>query len=296
MRLLIPVLLAVLASMTACGPREGQASADPSNADPSKPRVSDTSVANPAESAAPSKPASTRREIHPMAAAAAKAHMDGLLAKRKTLEDQLATVKSMIARYTSRYGEQWSPDPDPKQPWRTLIGRTLAAAPVNPFSPPDVATHIAVIDAPGATGEAVSPKTAGWVWNEFDRTLYAASDSAAFAAAEREERRRVIRDTYGPHLSSTLRTLRGQVVLYTLYETPLWGPGEVASQQWTPLLDAGYIFETPDNPMSPREVSQRIVEIAVHGADGESVRPEIAGWVWNSTDRVLYAAGYRDGD
>ncbi len=293
MKLLIPALLVALASTTACGPREGQASADP---DQSKAHPSDTSVVTGVESATPSKPSSTRREIHPMAAAAAKAHMDGLLAKRKTLEDQLATVQSMIGRFTTRYGEQWSPDPDPKQPWRTLIGRTLAAAPINPFSPPDVATNIAVIDVPGATGDAVSPKTAGWVWNKFDHTLYAARDSAALAAAEREERRRVVRNTYGPHLASTLRSLRGQVVLYTLYETPLWSPGEVTSQQWTPLLNAGYIFETPDNPMSPREVSQRIVEIAVRGADGESVSPEIAGWVWNSTDRVLYAAGYRDGD
>jgi hypothetical protein len=93
---------------------------------------------------------------------------------------------------------------------------------------------------------------------------------------------------------STLRTLRGQIALYTLYETPLWTPGEVASQQWEPLFDAGYIFETPDNPLSPREIADVIVEVAVRGADGESVSPLAAGWVWNSKDRMLFAAGYRE--
>ena len=229
-----------------------------------------------------------------MATAAAKAHMDDLLAKRRDLETQVERVQSMIARHSMRSGEPWSPDPDPKQPWGTLVGPSLERAPVNPFSPARVASRIAVIDKPGATGETVRPKTAGWVWNEHDHTLDAARDSAAIRASEREDRRRLIRNAYGPHLTSTLQTLRGQVVLYSLYETPLWGPGEVATEQWAPLINAGYIFDAPDNPLAPREVSGLIVEVAASGADGESVNPRIAGWVWNSVDRKLFAAGYRE--
>ena len=290
MRLLIPTLVVVFATMTACGPREGQASND---ADPSPARPSDTPVITAVESAVPSKSESVRRPIHPMAAAAARAHMDDLVAKRTLLESRLDKLQSMLARHTRRYGQPWSPDADPTQPWGSLIGRTRTAAPVNPFSPAGVATHIAVIDTPGAGGETVSPKTVGWVWNKVDRTLDAAMNSAAVRASEREQRRRVIATTYGPHLMSELRTLRGQIALYTLYETPLWIPGEVAWQQWEPLLNAGYIFDTPDNPLSPREVAELIVEVSVRGAAGESVNPSVAGWVWNSTDRMLFAAGYR---
>ena len=290
MRLLIPTLLVVLAAMTACGPREGQATdTRQDDADPSTVRAQDSPVITAVEPASPSKPASARRKTHPIAAAAAKTHMDGLIAKRKQLERQLDSVNSMVARYASRTGRSWSPDPGSNAPWGSLD-----AAPVNPFSPAKVATQITVIDAPGAGGETVNPKTAGWVWNKSDRTLDAAMDSAAVRASEREQRRRVIATTYGPYLLSTLRTLRGQIALYTLYETPLWIPGEVASQQWAPLFDAGYIFETPDNPLSPREVADVIVEVAVRGADGESVSPSVAGWVWNSKDRMLFAAGYRE--
>jgi hypothetical protein len=215
--------------------------------------------------------------------------MDGLIARRQELERQLDRVNSMVARYASRTGRSWSPDPGSHTPW----GR-LDAVPVNPFSPAKVATHITVIDTPGAGGETVNPKTAGWVWNKTDRTLDAAMDSAAVRASEREQNRRVIASTYGPYLMSTLRTLRGQIALYTLYETPLWIPGEVATQQWGPLFDSGYIFETPDNPLSPRAISDVIVEVNVRGADGESVSPSAAGWVWNSKDRMLFAAGYRE--
>ncbi len=290
MKLLIPTLLVVLATLTACGPREGQASdARQNGADPATARRSDRSAVTAVESAVHSEPASARRPTH----AAARAHLDGLIAKRKVLERRLDAVRSMLARHARRYGRPWSPDPDPTRPWGTLIGRTRDAAPKNPFSPEDVATHIAVIDVPGAGGETVSPKIAGWVWNTADRTLDAAMDSAAFRASGREQQRRVIATTYGPHLMSTLRTLRGQIALYTVYETPLWIPGEVASQQWAPLLDSGYIFDTPDNPLSPREVAGLIVEVAVRGADGEAVSPAIAGWVWNTTDRMLFAAGYR---
>ncbi len=291
MRWLIPTLAVVLATMTACGPREGQASND---ANPSTARSSDTPVITAVESAAPAESESGRQPIHPMAAAAAKAHMDGLLAKRAILDSELDQLQTMLARHASRYGRPWSPGPDVTQPWDTLIARTRNDAPVNPFSPAKVATHIVVLDTRGAGGETVSPKTAGWVWNKTSQTLEAATDSAAVRASEREQRRRVIATTYGPHLMAELRTLRGQIALYTLYETPLWIPGEVASQQWAPLLNAGYIFDTPDNPISPREVAELIVEVTDRGADGESVNPSVAGWVWNTTDRMLFAAGYRE--
>ncbi len=297
MRLLILALLTVAAGMTACGPRDGQASPSPGARHTSESTApgSDVRSLTAIESAAAPDPApeKTRQPIHPMAAAAAKAHLDGLIAKRKMLESQLGTVRSIIARH-NRYGQSWLPDPDRTQSWETLIGQGLDTAPINPFSPSDVASHIAFIDDPGAGGELVSPKTAGWVWNEHDRTLDAARDSAALRVSEREERRRLIRTTYGPHLASQLRTLRGQIALYSLYETPLWGPNEVASQQWAPLIDAGYIFETPVNPLCPRDVSRLIVEVTARGANGGSVSPNMAGWVWNSVDRKLFAAGYHE--
>jgi hypothetical protein len=46
--------------------------------------------------------------------------------------------------------------------------------------------------------------------------------------------------------------------------------------------------------MSPRDRCTTIVEIGTEGARGKAVDPASAGWVWNSADRKLYAAGYDD--
>ena len=236
--------------------------------------------------------APANRPVDPRIAALAEAHIEELMAKYYLLGSELQTVRAQLELFSLR-GRPWSPGPDAQQPWEELIDLGfLQAEPVNPLSPRKVATRIHVIDEPGATGEAVSPKTAGWVWNSADGTLDVARDSAAIAACRREHDLRVIRESAGPFLNPLLATLRGQVVLYQLYEADLWRDGSVAKLQWRPLIRAGYIGDPPVNPLSPGEVCTKIVEIRTSGARGSAVDTDTAGWVWNSADRELYAAGY----
>jgi hypothetical protein len=211
-----------------------------------------------------------------------------------TLERQTDDLRNVLKAYRARRGTSWAPDPDSDAPWAPLIQeRLLRGVPANPFSPPDVATRIDVVRTPGKTGEIVNPKAAGWVWNSTDEILYAAQDSAAIRACRREDYRRTMRDKVGPYLDPRLELLRAQISLYQLYESDdLWRPGEVADEQWDPLIRAGYVSVAPQNPMSPPQLSTTIVEVADTGVSGSAIDPASAGWVWNSADDRLYAAGY----
>ncbi len=266
-------------ALPGCGPAESRAKSRQAASEPPTPATA---------------PAPPERRVDPRIVALAEAHIEELMAKYYLLGSRLQNVRAQLELFSLR-GRSWSPGPDSKQPWEELIGRGfLEAEPVNPLSPRKVATRIHVINEPGATGEAVSPKTAGWVWNSADGTLDAARDSAAIAACRREHDLRVIREKAGPFLDPVLATLRGQVALYQLYEADLWRDGSVAKLQWRPLIRAGYIGDPPVNPLSPGEVCTKIVEIRTSGARGSAVDTDAAGWVWNSADRELYAAGYDD--
>ena len=73
-----------------------------------------------------------------------------------------------------------------------------------------------------------------------------------------------------------------------------WPDGQVGSLQWAPLLGPEYLPQAPRNMLSPEPVASRLVEVMVPGADGTSVDPSSAGWVWNSADKQRYAAGGAD--
>jgi hypothetical protein len=272
--------------LTGCGPSESRAQ--------DAAEVPDRVHIGPAaKTPAPDTPAPSR-PVHPTVAAMVAAHIEGLMADYHMLESEAEEVRSAVEAFRARHGRAWSPDPLSPRPWEELIRRRLLRdEPVNPFSPPDVAAGIHVIREPRAAGEAVSPKTAGWVWNSADEVLDAAKDSAAIRACRLEQKRRTLREKVGPYLDPRLKLLRAQITLYQLYEAGiLWGPGKVAEQQWAPLVDAGYLTVTPQNPLSPAGKRSTIVEIRTAGAGGSTVDPDSAGWVWNSADRRLYAAGY----
>jgi hypothetical protein len=289
-------LLAVLL-LAGCGPRESQARARaetrarrPAPAT-EKPAPEPVAAPKPApQEAAPPAP------INPMIEQMARAHIEGLMADYQTLINQVENMRSVIQRYRGRRGRGWAPSSDGSGPWDELIrAGFLRREPVNPFSPAGMGGHVHVVGEPGVGGETVSPKIAGWVWNSADKALDVARDSAAIRACSREHERRYLRETVGPYLDSRLELMRAQIALYRLYESDhLWEPGEVAREQWRPLVRAGYVSSAPRNPMSPDDRCTSIVEITEAGARGRSVDPDAAGWVWNSTDRKLYAAGYDD--
>ncbi|MHC4218880.1 MAG: hypothetical protein ACYSU7_10550 [Planctomycetota bacterium] len=280
--------------LTGCGPREGQARARAEVKPPRAAETRDQAAAKPelvttsADTATSPPP-----PVHPTVAAMAEAHIEGLMADYHALSGQVENVRTAVTAY-GRRGRVWTPDLSGSQPWNDLIRtRLLWEEPANPFSPPEVAAQVHVIEEPGVAGESVSPRTAGWVWNSTDEVLEVARDSAAIRACGREAKRRTIREQVGPYLDPRLELIRAQITLYQLYESDdLWRPGEVASEQWTPLIRGGYVTRTPQNPMSPDDLSSRIVEVTEGGALGSAIDPATAGWVWNSTDHKLFAAGY----
>jgi hypothetical protein len=293
--LLMTSLLAVALS-AGCGPSESQARsraktrperAEPVAAEPAP----ETPVALEPPPEVPEPPAAP---VDPAIAALAKAHIEGLMADYQTLCNQVEDIGSVLDQYHDRRGRAWAPDLSSSEPWQELMRLgLLRREPVNPFSPPSVGSRIHVVDEPGVGAEAASPRTAGWVWNTADALLYVAGDSAAIRACRREQERRYLRETVGPYLDTRLELMRAQIALYQLYESDhLWKPGEVAREQWAPLIRAGYVSSAPHNPLTPEDRSQEIVEITEPGAKGKAVDPVSAGWVWNSADRKLYAAGY----
>ncbi|MHC4381804.1 MAG: hypothetical protein ACYTGY_09945 [Planctomycetota bacterium] len=295
-RTLLTTLLLTCVLLAGCGPRESQARSR-AKTRAERPDQSAVEPAPPvavAELPAPEPPSPPAAPADPMIAAMAQAHIEGLMADYQTLMNQVEEMRSTMQNYRARRGRAWSPDLSSSSPWQELIrARLLWREPVNPFSPPGVGAHLHVVQEPGVAGESISPKTAGWVWNSADEVLDVARDSAAIRACQREKKRRYVRETIGPYLDPRLELMRAQISLYQLYESDhLWKPGEVAREQWSPLINAGYVSAAPQNPMTPQDRCTSIVEITEAGASGKAVDPASAGWVWNSADRKLYAAGY----
>jgi hypothetical protein len=295
-RTLLMTLLLSCLLITGCGPRESQArSRAKARAErPDQPTVEPAPRQAAAQVPATDTPPPPATPVDPMVAAMAKAHIEGLMSDYQTLGSLVEEMRSTIQKYRVRRGRAWSPDLSASEPWKELIrAGVLWREPVNPFSPPGVGERIHVVQEPGVGGESVSPKTAGWVWNSTDEVLDVARDSAAIRACQRERKRRYVRETVGPYLDQRLELMRAQISLYQLYESDhLWKPGEVAREQWTPLINAGYVSSAPQNPLSPQDRCTSIVEITDSGAGGKAVDPASAGWVWNSADRKLFATGY----
>lgn len=152
----------------------------------------------------------------------------------------------------------------------------------NPLSPDPVAKQIVVIDRPGADGTTVEPSRAGWAWNSADGVLHAAGYDERTARREAWDHKRP------DQKERELRTLLsiGRIGVRGVEPTGQ----DVRRQQW-----GAFGRKNPlRNPLSPDDVSTRIVPIATAGADGMSVHPSTAGWVWNSADRMLYVAGFAE--
>ncbi|MEM8834825.1 MAG: hypothetical protein AAGD00_03290 [Planctomycetota bacterium] len=82
------------------------------------------------------------------------------------------TLNDAIAAYQLRF--RVSPFKDRELGWAKLIEMgKIEASPHNPLSPELIDTMIFVTDDPEVTGETISPRQAGWVWNEATGTLHA---------------------------------------------------------------------------------------------------------------------------
>jgi hypothetical protein len=89
-------------------------------------------------------------------------------------------------------------------------------------------------------------------------------------------------------LAAELRRVRAAVTQYSQSSSSLpWKPGQVPTDQWNPF---GF-SKLPVNPLSPDRNRTKIVEITRKGATGSEADPNEAGWVWNSADGKLFAAG-----
>ncbi|MBL8887015.1 MAG: hypothetical protein JNK16_10160 [Phycisphaerales bacterium] len=89
-------------------------------------------------------------------------------------------------------------------------------------------------------------------------------------------------------LAAELRRVRAAVTQYADSSKSLpWKPGQALSDQWNPF---GF-SKLPTNPLSPDRNRTKIVEVTRKGATGSEADPNEAGWVWNSADGKLFAAG-----
>ena len=89
---------------------------------------------------------------------------------------------------------------------------------------------------------------------------------------------------------STLETIRAQCELYALtHNNDL---PDFAKSGWKAMLDEEFLSSPPVNKLCAKaEVATKIVVIDKTGADGRDVPLDSAGWVWNSADRTMHAAG-----
>lgn len=89
-------------------------------------------------------------------------------------------------------------------------------------------------------------------------------------------------------LAAELRRVRAAVTQYSESSKSLpWKPGQALTDQWNPFAFA----QLPANPLSPDRNRTRIIEITRKGATGSEADPNEAGWVWNSADGKMFAAG-----
>lgn len=89
-------------------------------------------------------------------------------------------------------------------------------------------------------------------------------------------------------LASELRRVRSAVSQYSEGTRSFpWRPGQASNDQWNPLN----LAKLPLNPLSPEKARARLIEIDRAGATGAIADPNEAGWVWNSADGKLFAAG-----
>ena len=105
---------------------------------------------------------------------------------------QLQTMRAQIELYTVM---QNGAAPDfRRRGWQPLVDAELIAhPPTNPLVAPAVAKTIVVIDRPGAEGDVVSARKAGWVWNAADKKLYLDWKGTGMTKAEYERARNLPR-------------------------------------------------------------------------------------------------------
>ncbi|MBY0112570.1 MAG: hypothetical protein K2Y21_07095 [Phycisphaerales bacterium] len=89
-------------------------------------------------------------------------------------------------------------------------------------------------------------------------------------------------------LLTELRRVRAALAQYgETFKGAPWLPGQVESDQWSSLA----FDKPPANPLSPSKVSTKVIEITRKGQTGAAADPNEAGWVWNSVDGKVFAAG-----
>lgn len=89
-------------------------------------------------------------------------------------------------------------------------------------------------------------------------------------------------------LLSELKRVRAAVAQYgETFKGAPWLPGAVDGSQWE-----SFAFDkAPVNPLSPARVATRVIEVTRKGQTGAAADPNEAGWVWNSVDGKVFAAG-----
>lgn len=211
------------------------------------------------------------------------------------LGSQMEAWQYLIDLYRTVHGKD---PPIEELSWELLASMDPSMAgyePTNLFVADGVARVIAVVDGVRQRPDRVSPAKAGWVWNARTRLLTPTGVPAADihrALLDTEHANRVLYIDWRANLArEQLRSLRFAVRSYTMRHG---SPPDFENAGWGPLVESGYLAEPIANPMLPIGNAGRIIVVDGRGVEGDAVAMDDAGWVWNETDEMLYAAGFTD--
>jgi hypothetical protein len=200
------------------------------------------------------------------------------------LLSNLQTLRSQIEIYQVR--RRWQPSEASQ--WGDLFHpEMLTSRPKNPLAASGVASRLAIIAKPGATGVDVSPTSAGWVWNSADQMLYPAgvaeeqvesavramSDCSPFA-----DRRRV-------ELKGMLGGYRAAIANFRIQNATNGQPRNPTLEE----MSAGKVLRSPSGQSTANPFNG---SAAIQSAEWDADQPMVkgaAGWNYDPNTGKFWA-------
>ncbi len=97
-------------------------------------------------------------------------------------------------------------------------------------------------------------------------------------------------DAQAGNLKAQLKSLQNQIELFNARNNGTY-PTSFASNTWDDLVNGNYIKTAPQNPAFPGD---NTAKASIGVVTGTAKGSASYAWVWNSTDRTLYASYFAE--